>query len=108
MSNFSFSATAECDLCGALLGSSTEECDHNGYTAKTHVFRWMNDGRDSLEGVEATRGYMWQKLKERVGSEWIAYQYLGPRELVDTYLDEGTHIEDIPRIAMSTDAPIDE
>lgn len=105
---FSFTATAQCDKCGQLLGSSDEGCSHDNQTVSKHVFRRLSEGRDSIEGVEATAGWKWYKLKERVGDDWIAYEYLGTKEHVNAMLD-GSYdsVEELPRLTMSVDAPAD-
>jgi hypothetical protein len=108
MSDFSFTATAECDLCGRYLSSSDEDCDHGGHPVETHVFRRLFGGRDSMTGVESTVRHKWHKLEEKVGDDWIAYQYLGPRCSVTTMLN-GTwdSVEDLPVASTSVDAPDD-
>jgi len=107
---FSFTATAQCDYCGQLLGSSDEDCDHDGSTVNKHVFRRIGEGRDSLVGVESTPGYKWYKLAEAIGSkDWIAYEYLGTKSHVNSMLDGNfwDGVEDLPKICMSVHAPRD-
>lgn len=98
MSDFSFSATAECDLCGAYLSSSDEECDHDGESVDTHVFRRFNGGRESMQGVESTIGYKWDALEEKLGDEWKEYFWLGTREEVERMLKMPSweSVEDLP------------
>lgn len=109
MSNFSFTATASCDKCGAFLSSSDEDCDHNGDTVSVHVFRRMGAGRDSMKGVESTARHKWHRLEDKVGSEWVTYEYLGRRESVESMLSSGlwNGIADLPKRGMSLDAPSD-
>lgn len=109
MSDFTFSATAECDVCGDYLSSSDEECDHNGQNVEVRVFRRLYEGRDSLVGVKTVNSRKWQELKDKIGDDWIAYQYLGTKEHVNTLLRNGSWdgISDLPKISMSTDAPKD-
>jgi hypothetical protein len=108
MSEFSFSATAECEYCGAYLESSSADCDHNGVPAKKHVFRQISATNSSITGVVATPKYKWQKLQEKVGDDWIEYEYLGPKHTVNSLLGTKgyTSVDDVPRISMSTDANI--
>ncbi len=107
MSNFSFKATAECQLCGAFLSSSDEDCGHDGREVHSQVFRRIGGGRDDIVGVKSTTPHKWHKLEEKVGDDWIAYQWLGPRESVNSMLHLWGDIEDIPHRAMSVDAPND-
>ena len=109
MTDFTFSSTAECDLCGAYLSSSDEECDHDGKTVSKHIFRRLHEGRDSITGVECTYSQKWYKLEEKVGDDWIAYQYIGTKEQVNRWLTHGQWggIGDLPMISMSTSAPSD-
>ena len=104
---FSFSATAQCDLCGEYLSSSDEECDHKGQTPVENMFRRMGSGEPQIVSVEACPGWHWFALKDMVDDEWIAYEWLGPKSLVKNMVDGimWDNIEDIPRRAMATDAP---
>lgn len=106
---FSFTATAECDHCGQLLGSSDENCDHNGRTVEKHLFRRLGEGRDSLTGVQTTAPYKWYSLAEDIGEDWIAYQYLGTKQHVNALLESKAcdSIEEMSYISMSTKAPPD-
>jgi len=104
---FSFTATAKCDACGQLLGSSTEECGHDGKNVNKHVFRKLGEGRDSLVGVSATATYKWYRLAEEVGKDWIAYQYIGTKNHVNAMLKTWESVEELPHITMSCDAPAD-
>jgi hypothetical protein len=109
MTDFTFTSTSECDVCGAYLSSSDEECDHDGYDVKTFTFRRLNEGRESMTGVESVATRKWHDLEEKVGDDWIAYQYIGTREQVESMLS-GTmwdDVSDLPMISMSTDAPKD-
>lgn len=105
MSDFSFSATAECDKCGAYLSSSDEDCDHGGRPVETHVFREIGGGRDSMIGVESTIRYKWQRLEERVGDDWIAYEWLGTKESVNNMLKSNawSSVSELPSQATSLD-----
>lgn len=109
MSDFTFSATAECDVCGKYLSSSDEVCDHDGQEVDVRVFRRMNEGRDSIVGVKTTPSRKWNELKEKVGEDWIAYQYLGTKDHVNGMLHSEMWggIEDLPKLAMSLQAPKD-
>lgn len=106
---FSFTATAQCDKCGQLLGSSDEKCDHDGQTVKSRVFRRLGEGRDSLVGVVSTPAWKWYKLKETVDDEWIAYEYLGTKKHVNGLLGGPmwSSVEELPHVAMSIHAPDD-
>lgn len=109
MSDFSFSSTAECELCGAYLSSSDEDCDHNGQDVAKHVFRRIASGRESMVGVKCCRTMAWDKLKEKVGDDWIGYEYLGTKEYVNENLSAGTwdSVSDMPRQAMALSARIE-
>lgn len=109
MTDFTFTATAECELCGAYLSSSDEECDHDGRPVDKHLFRRLSEGRDSLIGVRSTARQKWYRLEEKVGDDWIAYEYLGTKDTVNSMLDGmmWESVEDLPKIAMSIDAPND-
>jgi hypothetical protein len=106
---FSFTATAKCDYCGQLLSDSDEECDHDGNPVYKAVFRRLGEGRDSLIGVEATAGWKWHKLAQAVGEDWIAYEYLGRKEYINTLLESPIweSVEQLPHLHMSVDAPDD-
>lgn len=106
---FSFTATAQCDFCGAYLSSSDEECDHDGYDVERLMFRRIGSGQPKLITIEATKGHMWYKLKKQVGEDWIAYEYLGPHSWVkkNTGSNIWPDVEDIPKRSMSIDAPDD-
>lgn len=106
---FSFTATAQCDKCGQLLGSSDEKCDHDGRPVDKHVFRYLTGGRDTLVGVNTTPGYKWYALEEKVGEDWIGYVYLGTKDHVNSMLNGSfwDGVEDLPKVSMSVDAPKD-
>lgn len=112
MSDFTFTATAECDYCGGLLSSSDEDCDSCSESdIHQQMFRRISSDEDNPEtlAVMATHDYKWYKLEREVGDDWIAYEWLGPRESVQNMI--GLHmwetIHDIPKRAMSLDAPND-
>ena len=112
MSDFSFTSTAVCDYCGNMLGSSDEECDEcEPEDRKQQVFRRLTSEGDSPDTimVDAVGQHRWHKLEEEVGEDWIAYEWLGPREsvqkMVGSYMWET--IQDIPKRQMSIDAPDD-
>lgn len=102
---FSFSATAQCDLCGEYLSASDEECDHGGKIVAEQMFRSMIE--DTIISVKACRGWQWQSLEERVGDEWIGYVWLGSKDHVKNMTSGPVwnSVEEIPYRAMSTDAP---
>lgn len=109
MSDFSFSATAECDKCGTYLSASDESCDHNGEPVQVHVFRRLHGDRDTITGIESTMSYKWSLLKEKIGDDWIAYQYIGTRESIHTMIRnmKWNSIKELPMQEMSLDAPTD-
>ena len=112
MSNFTITATAECDYCGNLLSSSDEECDAcMPANRKRQLFRRINAHSAEIETivVDATFGHKWQKLADELGEDWIAYEYLGPKESVEHMLTSGmwNTLADIPRREMSANAPSD-
>lgn len=107
MSDFSFVGTAECDYCGGALSSSDEDCDHDGEPVDKHAFRRIGGGRSSMIGVKSTAKYKWHRLKEKVDDDWIAYQYIGTKDHVNSMLNGRmwSDVSDLPTIAMSTSAP---
>lgn len=107
---FSFTATARCDKCGEYLSSSDEDCDHNGEPVNTKLFRRLAGEMDTVVEVDATVSWKWYALKEIVGDDWIAYQYIGQKEYVQGMLEDETLWEgvgDLPVISTSIDAPND-
>ena len=102
---FSFTATAQCDLCGEYLSSSDEECDHNGDEPVEYMFRRITG--EKVVSVEACGGWHWYALKDMVGDDWIAYEWLGEKshakKMVKGVMWDDIH--DIPHIQMSVDAP---
>lgn len=100
MSDFTFTSTAECELCGAHMSSSNAECDHGGNRVENHLFRRLNS-TDTIS-VKSTGLYKWEKLSENV-DEWIAYQYLGPRESVESMLSSTlwSDVSDVPIVQHS-------
>lgn len=109
MGDFSFSATAQCDYCGNLLSSSTEDCEECSDDNIYQQFFRRLAGEEKHIVVEATHGYKWYKLEEQVGEDWIAYEWLGPRESVQNMVGGATweSVEDLPKRSMSLDAPSD-
>lgn len=106
MSNFTFTDTIQCNVCGEILSSSEENCKHKGAEVNIHVFREIGSGLHSLEGVEATNRYKWHALREKVGDDWTKYELLGSIETVRALLDSSwKRVEDLPRQSMSLDAP---
>jgi hypothetical protein len=102
---FSFTATAQCEQCGQLLGTSEEQCDHNGEQVDQFVFRRL--AQEDAEIIESTPSWRWHKLAQRVGEEWIAYQYLGRKSDVEVMVEQPLYpsfTELRPR-AISVDAP---
>lgn len=96
-------------MCGAYLSSSDEECDHDGYDVQTFVFRRLKGGRDSMTGVESVATRKWHDLREKVGDDWIAYEYIGTREQVNNRLKMRAwdSVSDLPQVSMSIHAPDD-
>lgn len=76
---------------------------------ETHVFRRLNDGRESLVGVECCVTAIWDRLEDRVDDEWIAYQYLGTKAHANTLLEMRRYesVEDLPWRQLSLHAPKD-
>lgn len=107
MSDFTFTSTAECSICGEYLSSSDEDCDHDGNQVDKHVFRRIGGGRDDIIGVKSTVLHKWRRLYDKVGDDWIAYQYLGTREHVNLLLHDHDNVSDIPMMMMAPDAPND-
>lgn len=111
MSDFSFTASAQCQYCGNLLASSDEECDDCDRSDRAQQFFRKVAGDDSLPktiSLSATIEYKWDKLEAELGDDWIAYEWLGPREDVRGLLkmDHYTSVEDVPRRATSLDRNI--
>lgn len=105
---FNFTATARCDKCGEYLSSSDEDCDHNGSTPQTHLFRRLREGRGSVVEVEATAGWKWYALKKAVEDDWIAYQYIGEESAVEYTIQSDVMpdtVSELPAISMSLGAP---
>lgn len=101
MSDFTFTATAECDKCGAYLSSSDADCDHNGQPVEKHVFRRLGGGRESLTGVKCTVRYKWDALEEKVGDDWIAYQWLGTKSSVNRMMEYHDSVEELSHQQMA-------
>jgi len=94
-------------MCGAYLSSSDENCDHDGNPVSKHVFRRVARGGESVTGVKCAPQYKWNKLHEKVGDEWIGYEYLGTKQHVNNMLDGimWNSVKELPRISMSLHAP---
>jgi len=109
MSDFTFSAGGECELCGKHLPGPDDDCDHDGQPIDVHIFRRLREPRESMKGVKSAPRYKWHKLAEKVGEDWIAYQYLGTRESVDGMLSSSVFgsFEELPVRSMSLAAPDD-
>lgn len=109
MSDFTFTSAAQCELCGNHLSSSDEDCDHDGTPVDTYVFRRLSGGRETMKGVECAESYKWHKLEEKVGDDWIAYQFIGSRSHVEGMLSEPMWdgVSDLPIRSMATHAPDD-
>lgn len=119
MSDFSFTATAQCELCGNYLESSDADCDHDGQKVQQQFFRRITSGNSS-EGqsasekphtvaIEATNRWKWYALARELGDDWIAYEWLGPRSQVESMLKGSMwdDVDDLPNRTMSLDAPSD-
>lgn len=102
---FSFSATAQCDLCGEYLSSSEEDCEHNGAEPIQSMFRRI--GTSEAVTVRACPGWHWYKLKDVVGEDWIAYEWLGPKPSVQNMVGTVSfeELSDVPSQEISTNAP---
>lgn len=109
MSDFSFTATAQCDVCGNYLDSSDADCDHDGAEVHQQFFRRIGEGQPHTIAIEATTQWKWYALARELGEDWIAYEWLGPRSQVNAMLDgvAWDDVEDLPSRAMSLDAPRD-
>jgi hypothetical protein len=107
MSDFTFTSTAECEKCGAYLQSSDEDCDHDGRSVNTQVFRQFGGGRDSLQGVESTDLHKWHALSEKLGDEWWKHEWLGHKESVNAMLRKSSwsSVAELPSKAMAHRAP---
>jgi hypothetical protein len=107
MTDFSFKAP-ECEYCGKHLSSSNTMCKHDGKDVSKHVFRKIGQGRESMTGVKSTKDNKWKKLSEKVDN-WIAYEYLGPKSVVETNLSGcfWNSVEELPSVEVSARAPSD-
>jgi hypothetical protein len=96
-------------MCGAYLSSSDEDCDHDGMSVEKHLFREIDGGRDSLVGVECCLTRAWHRLQERVGDDWIGYEYLGTKAYVVDNINAGLwdDVASMPRKSMALSAPDD-
>ena len=102
MSDFTFTETTKCEHCGLQMGSSDQQCDHNGETVQTHVFRWLKS--NDIVSIDATDSYKWHALR-RENDDWIGYQWIGPRCFVEQEIERGWHEEyaEFSTLAVSTD-----
>jgi hypothetical protein len=106
MSDFTFTDTIKCNVCGNVLQSSEDSCNHKEKDVNIYVFREIGSGLHSLEGVEATNRYRWNALQEKVGDSWINYELLGSIDTVRALLDSSwDKVENLPQQSMSLDAP---
>jgi hypothetical protein len=109
MSDFSFTSTAECAYCGNMLSSSDEECDQCDESDRyRQMFRHMTGDDDCPKTVvvEATHRHKWYKLADKMGKDWIAYEWIGPMEEVKVFINSTCDsIDDVPRRSTSLDAP---
>jgi len=105
---FSFNATARCEQCGEYLSASDETCDHDGDEAYTFLFRRVA-GDERVVEISATHSWRWHRLKREVGDDWIAYQSLGRKDVVETLFEDGSisSYNDLPTTSMSLRAPAD-
>jgi hypothetical protein len=87
--SFDLSATARCDLCGAALVDSDDDCDnHVAEDVGLHIFRRLTSPQ--TQAIRATRAHSWDKLRDLKGDDWIAWFYIGDRELVHSKLQSAT------------------
>jgi|APHM01.1.fsa_nt_gi hypothetical protein len=98
---FDFTAAAKCRYCGEYLSSPGEECDHDESRVKKRAFRRLKS--DELFMVESTPEHKWQKVADEKGEDWIAWFYLGERDLLSKQL-ENYSVEDVPHISTSLNA----
>ena len=106
---FDLKASARCDKCGNYLSSSSEECDHDGEEVNRQFFRRTVRGEPETMVVEATPPWKWYRLAQVMEEDWIAYEWCGTRSQVKSMIAEDMwdDVSDIPKIAMSVDAPSD-
>lgn len=103
--SFTITSTATCDECGAMLSSSDSDCSHEGKAVEKRLFRRLFGGPESLVSVTTTRDWMWHSLKEDVGDDWIAYQYLGTVGFVESKIDTVADISSLSWEQLSLHAP---
>lgn len=106
MTDFSFTATASCQYCGALLSSSEETCDDCCEDEiYQQMFRRMTGDSSETVAVRSTLLHKWDRLEEVVGGDWQSYQWLGPRSEVQSMVgrEPWPSIEDVPYRAMPHD-----
>lgn len=75
------------------------------------MFRRITSEEDkpAVITVEATGNHKWYKLESEMSDDWIAYEWLGPRWSVQNMVGSQMFetIEDVPKRAMSFNAPDD-
>jgi hypothetical protein len=105
MTDFTFTETAQCELCGNYLSESDDSCDHDGFAVNKHIFRTVGEGRDSITGVKSTIRNKWNRLEEKVGDEWIEYEWIGTKEHTISLLKSSMwdSVKELPRKEMPTD-----
>ena len=101
MAGFSFTALAECEMCGAPLSSSDEECtDCEEAEEVLLVFRKLNSHETKTLPISmmADRNFVWEKFAKSLdGEDPLPWVILGLSDTVESML-EGCIFEDITDI----------
>lgn len=94
MSDFSFTATAECDRCGNLLSSSTEDCDKCSPEdlSRYHFEHMLDDAVVTVWSVTPERA--WHDLMEKV-EEPLPWRCTETNETTLDAKQRGTDVREI-------------
>ncbi|AGM11454.1 hypothetical protein M199_gp212 [Halogranum tailed virus 1] len=98
MAGFSFTALAECEMCGAPLSSSDEDCENCAEAEDVLlVFRKLNTHETKTLAVSmmADRTFIWEKFAKSLdGEDPLPWVILGLSDTVEGLL-EGVMFDDI-------------
>jgi len=104
--SFSFTALAECEMCGAPLSSSDEDCDECAESEDVLlIFRRLtsHETRTLPVSMMADRDFIWEKFAKSLASESgvedpLPWMLLGINDTVEALL-EGPSVDDITDIS---------
>lgn len=98
---FSFTALAECDMCGEPLSSSDEECDACAEAEVVMmVFRRLqsHETRTIEVSMMVDNDFLWEKFARSLdGEDPLPYVLLGTNDFVESMLDSFS-VDDITDI----------